>query len=206
MVDLTLDDSPSPPRKTNSNAAKPSDEKNRKALSAQMLPEAEWMEEFAPAVIQVPTPVLKEKAVLHRSEAKLTLASAVPSVRVGAMAPKSSTFDLSPPIKKVERMIIPPSPMLVDNKLREGPTVKFASPLKPDASFNNGNNFREGVPRPRNNSSGQEFIRKKGRLGYASVPTGKQRSRNMVPEFEIEEDPMDRIEEVRIEMHRLLDK
>jgi len=207
MVDLTLDDSPPPPRKANSNAAKRSDEKNRKALSVQVLPEAERMEEeFTPAVVQVSTPVLKEKAVVHRSEAKVALASAAPSVRVGEMAPKSSMFNLSPPTKKVERMIIPPSPMPVENKLREGPTVKFASPLKPDASFNNGNNFREGVPRPRNNSSGQEFIRKKGRLGHASVPTGKQRSRNMVPEFEIEEDPMDRIVEVRIEMHRLLDE
>lgn len=206
MLDLTLDDSPSPPRKANSNAVKPSDEKNRKALSAQVLPEAEWMEkEFAPAVIQVPTSVLKEKAVLHRSEAKIALASAVPSARIGTMAPKSSTFNLSPPTKKVERMIIPPSPMSVENKLREGPTVKFASPLKPDASFNN-RNFREEGPRPRNNSSGQEFIRKKGRLGHASVPTGKQRSRNMVPEFEIEEDPMDRIEEVGIDMRRLFDE
>ena len=205
MVDLTIDDSPPPPRKTNSNVAKSYDEKNRKALLAQVLPEAERMEkEFAPAVIQVPTLVSKEKVIVHRPEAKIAIASAAPSVRVGAMAPKSTT---SPPTKKVERMIIPPSPMPVDNKLREGPTVKFASPLKPDASFNSRNNFRdEGAPRPRKNSSGQESIRKKGRLGRASVPTGKQRSRNMMPEFEIEEDPMDRIVEVRIDMHRLLDE
>jgi hypothetical protein len=208
MVDLTLDDLPPPPRKANGNAAKPSDQKNRKALSAQVLPEAQWIEkEFAPAATQVPTPVSKENAAMHRPEAKFALASSAPSVRVGAMAPRSSVVSLTPPTEKVEKVIIPPSPMPVDNRLREGPTVKFASPLKPDASFYNGNNFRdEGVPRSRKNSSGQEPIRKKGQLGHGSLPTGKQRRRNMVPEFEIEEDPMDRIVEVGIYMHRLVDE
>lgn len=205
MIDLT---SPSPPRKADPNVAKPFEQKNRKALSAQVLPEAERMEkEFALAAIQVSTPISKENATMHQPGAKSALASAALSVRVGAVAPKSPIFIPSPPTKKVERMIIPPSPMPVDHKLREGPTVKFASPLKPDGSFNTRNNFKdEGVPRPRKNSSGQEPIRKKGRLGHSSVPTGKQRIRNTVPEFEVEEDPMDRIAEVGIYMHRLLDE
>jgi len=147
MVDLTLDDSPPPPRRANSNATARLDE-NRKALSDEALPEAEWMEkEFTSTAIRVPTPVLKEKAVLHPSEANIALVSAVPSVRVGAIAPKSSTFNLSPPTKKVKRIIIPPA-----------------------------------------------------------VPTRAQRSKNVVPEFEIEENPMDTIEEVGIDMHRLLDE
>jgi len=195
---LTLDDSPPPPRKANGNATKPSDPKNRKALSVQarVPPEAEYIEnEFTPAAIQVPTPLLKESASLHQPEAKIALASSTSSVRDGE---KSSIFSRNLPTEKVERMIIIPPQMPVDNKLREGPTVKFASPLELDISFDNRYNFRkEGVPRPRRDSL-EKHIRKKGRLGHAPIPTGRQRSRNMVSEFEIEEDPMDRIVEVGI--------
>ncbi|KIM48842.1 hypothetical protein M413DRAFT_21153 [Hebeloma cylindrosporum] len=203
MVDLTLDDSPPPPRKVNGNSTKPSDQKNRKALSAQVHPEAEWMQKaFAPAVIQVPPPILKQNATMHPPEGKVALASSAP--RVGEKAPKPAMFNLSPPTEKVERMIIPPSQMPFDNKLREGPMVKFASPFKADASFNTGNKFRdEGVRRPRISfaSPGQEAMRKKGRLGHAS---GNQRSRNTVPEFKIEEDPMDRIVEVLNDINEAL--
>jgi len=157
-------------------------------------PEAEFIDnEFTPAAIHVPTPLLKES--LHQPEAKIALAPCTPSVRDGE---ESSRFSLNLPTEKVERMIITPSRMPVDNKLREGPTVKFASPLELDTSFDNRYNFRnERVPRPRKNPL-EEHVRKKGRLGHAPIPAGRQRSRNRVPEFEIEEDPMERIVEVGI--------